>query len=91
MITMKHCEGLGGICLVCHVYVHLVLGCVFVFFFCVDRVKNELHMYCNSCKVGLGDIGYMTEYDKFVIVNNVYNLIVSDPSFCQSRYDEFYC
>ena len=29
---MKHCEGFVGICLVCHVYVRLVLGCVFVFF-----------------------------------------------------------
>ena len=31
MIAMKHCEGLGGIC-VCRVYAHSVLGCVFVFF-----------------------------------------------------------
>ena len=36
-------------------------------------------------KVGLGDIGYMTEDDEFVIVDNVYNLIVSDPSFRQSK------
>ena len=32
MITMKHCDVFRGICLVCHVYAHLVLGCVFVFF-----------------------------------------------------------
>ena len=25
---MKHCEGVGGICLVCCVYAHLVLRCV---------------------------------------------------------------
>ena len=36
-------------------------------------------------KVGLGDIGYMTEDDEFVIVDNVYNLIVSDPSFPHSK------
>ena len=29
---MKHCDGLGGICLVCHVYACLVLECVFIFF-----------------------------------------------------------
>ena len=32
MIMMKHCDVFGGICLVCRVYAHLVLGCVFVFF-----------------------------------------------------------
>ena len=38
---MKHCEGFGGICLVCHVYVNLVLRCVFVFFW-MRRVMVHL-------------------------------------------------
>ena len=38
---MKHCKRLGGICLVCCVYVCLVLGCVFVFFW-VCRVVIHL-------------------------------------------------
>ena len=32
MIAMKCCDVFGGICLVYHVYAHLVLGCVFAFF-----------------------------------------------------------
>ena len=41
---MKHCDGIGGICLVCHVYVHLVLGCVFIFFWmCRVIVCLEVH------------------------------------------------
>ena len=41
---MKHCEGFGGICLVCCVYVHLVLGCVFVFFWmCRVVVRLRVH------------------------------------------------
>ena len=41
---MKHCEGLGAICLVCCVYAHLVLRCVFIFFWmCRVLVCPEVH------------------------------------------------
>ena len=41
---MKHCDGLRGICLVCHVYAHLVLECVFIFFWmCRVVVCLEVH------------------------------------------------
>ena len=41
---MKHCEGFGGICLVYHVYAHLVLRCVFVFFW-MCRVMVHLRVH----------------------------------------------
>ena len=44
MIVMKQCEMLGGICPVCHVYAHLVLGCVFVSFW-VCRVVVHLGVH----------------------------------------------
>ena len=41
---MKHCDGLGGICLVCHVYARLVLECVFIFFWvCRVMVCLDVH------------------------------------------------
>ena len=49
-------------------------------------LRTRSHLVKPTChKVGLGDIGYMTEDDEFVIVDNVYNLIVSDPGFRQSK------
>ena len=51
MIAMKHCEGLGGICLVCRVYARLVLGCVFVFFWMcrvVVRLRVRFSVLCWS-------------------------------------------
>ena len=44
---MKCCEGLGGICLVCHVYVHLVLRCVCIFFW-ICRVMVCLEVYFSA-------------------------------------------
>ena len=52
---MKHCDGLGGICLVCCMYTCLVLECVFVFFWiCRLMVCLGVHssvlcwsFYCN--------------------------------------------
>ena len=44
MIVMKRCDVFRGICLVCHVYAHLVLGCVFVFFWmCGVMVCSGIH------------------------------------------------
>ena len=51
MIVMKRCEGLGGICLVCRVYAHSVLGCVFVFFWMcrvVVRLRVRFSVPCWS-------------------------------------------
>ena len=49
-------------------------------------LRPRSHWVKPTCyKVGLGDIGYMTEDDEFVIVDNLYTLIVSDPSFRQSK------
>ena len=44
VIAMKHCEGFGGICLVCCVSACLVLGCVFVFFW-ICRVVVHLGVH----------------------------------------------
>ena len=44
--------------------------------------------------LGLGDIGYMAEHDNFVIVGNIFNLILSTygraPSHCTDISDLWY-
>ena len=43
---IEQCETLGGICLVCHVYACLVLGCVFVsFWVCRAMVCLGVHFF----------------------------------------------
>ena len=38
--------------------------------------------------IGLGDIGYMTEHDNFVVVGNIFNLILSTYSRAPSHFPD---